>query len=94
MRIRISISFLAYIDQARMTLADLCRYKFQVWDKKLPESRTLKAIWADRFFTLRNHVIHGDTVHANGIAAGPKLFSPPKLGPWRAKSLSLLDGPG
>ncbi|MEX2109830.1 MAG: hypothetical protein WD802_04445 [Gemmatimonadaceae bacterium] len=41
------------------------RYKYQVWDKKVSESRTLKAIWADRFFTLRNHVIHGDAVHPN-----------------------------
>ena len=26
------------------------------------EARTLHAIWADRFYTLRNHIIHGEVV--------------------------------
>lgn len=32
--------------------------------KKLPEKRSLKAIWADSYYTLRNHIIHGEIVRA------------------------------
>jgi hypothetical protein len=38
------------------------RYKYQVRSRRVPESRTLKGIWADRFYTLRNHIIHGERV--------------------------------
>lgn len=46
-------------------------YTFEMWDKKhqkmvrKPETRTIKAMWADRFYTLRNHIIHGNSVHAS-----------------------------
>lgn len=40
------------------------RYKIEVGNRTQDESRTLKGIWADRFFTVRNHIIHGNVVHA------------------------------
>lgn len=39
------------------------RHKFEAWGKLMSDTRTLKGIWADRFYTLRNALIHGDTVH-------------------------------
>jgi hypothetical protein len=38
------------------------RYKFQMGDRKVWESRTIKGIWADRLYTLRNHIAHGETI--------------------------------
>jgi len=38
------------------------RYKYEVPGEKVSESRSLKGIWADRFYTLRNHIIHGEPV--------------------------------
>jgi hypothetical protein len=38
------------------------RYKFQAGNRTLAETRTLAAIWADRFYTLRNHIAHGETI--------------------------------
>jgi hypothetical protein len=38
------------------------RYKFQAGNRMLEETRTLAAIWADRFYTLRNHIAHGETI--------------------------------
>jgi hypothetical protein len=34
-------------------------YESRIGKKKQKESRTIKGIWADRFYTLRNHIIHG-----------------------------------
>lgn len=56
----------AFKDQVETLLRDSgerrYRYKFEQGNKKMPETRTLKAIWADRFFTLRNHIAHGQTI--------------------------------
>jgi hypothetical protein len=38
------------------------RYTFEVRGGKRVETRSLKGIWADRFYTLRNHLIHGEPV--------------------------------
>ena len=38
------------------------RYKYESRGKLKPDTRTQKGIWADRFFTLRNHMIHGERV--------------------------------
>jgi hypothetical protein len=38
------------------------RYKFETSSGLKPDARSLKGIWADRFYTLRNHVIHGEEV--------------------------------
>lgn len=38
------------------------RYKYEVRGSKHPDSRTQKGIWADRFYMLRNRIIHGDPV--------------------------------
>lgn len=41
------------------------RYKFEAWKgKQEVEERTEKGIWADRFYTLRNHIIHGHKVRS------------------------------
>ena len=46
-------------------------YKFEVPNGKRSESRTVKGIWADRFYTLRNHIIHGARVrHAEYLFRG------------------------
>lgn len=37
-------------------------YTFENHGRRVPDMRTLKGIWADRFYTLRNHIIHGETV--------------------------------
>lgn len=45
-------------------------YKYEVYDsrqqrnimKAAKNKQTLKGIWANRFYALRNHIIHGDTV--------------------------------
>jgi hypothetical protein len=34
-------------------------YYYESLRGKVKESRTIKGIWADRFYTLRNHIIHG-----------------------------------
>jgi len=47
---------LAYCDERRY------RYKYEVRSQKKSETRTIKGIWADRFYTLRNHLIHGNIV--------------------------------
>lgn len=39
-------------------------YTYEVHGKKERERRTRKGIWADKFYTLRNHVIHGDKIRA------------------------------
>ena len=41
------------------------RYKYETRGGLVPESRTQKGIWADRFYTLRNHIIHGERVSAS-----------------------------
>jgi hypothetical protein len=38
------------------------RYKYEVPSGKKEEALSLKGIWADRFYTLRNHIIHGERV--------------------------------
>lgn len=38
------------------------RYRFEVRKSRKEEARSLKGIWADRFYTLRNHIIHGEPV--------------------------------
>lgn len=38
------------------------RYKFDTPGGLKPDARSLKGIWADRFYTLRNHIIHGEQV--------------------------------
>lgn len=38
------------------------RYKYEVPNGHRVEVRTLQGIWADRFYTLRNHIIHGEVV--------------------------------
>lgn len=40
------------------------RYKYQVHSSKRMESRTIKGIWADRFYTLRNRLIHGQSIRS------------------------------
>jgi len=37
-------------------------YKYQVHASRKTEVRSVKGIWADRFYTLRNHLIHGETI--------------------------------
>jgi hypothetical protein len=37
-------------------------YSFEVHETTAMESRTTVGIWADRFYTLRNHIIHGHIV--------------------------------
>jgi len=37
-------------------------YTFESYGRRVPDTRTLKGIWADRFYTLRNHIIHGAAV--------------------------------
>ena len=37
-------------------------YRFEVPAGRQVERRTLKGLWADRFYTLRNHIIHGEEV--------------------------------
>ena len=37
-------------------------YKYETRNNKIPETRTIKGYWADRFYTLRNHIIHGHKV--------------------------------
>lgn len=34
-------------------------YYYEVGREKRKEKRTIKGIWADKFYTLRNHIIHG-----------------------------------
>jgi hypothetical protein len=34
-------------------------YYYENRGKKKKELRTIKGIWADKFYTLRNHIIHG-----------------------------------
>jgi len=41
------------------------RYTFEMGNKKVRESRSLKVMWADRFYSLRNHIIHGAFVSRN-----------------------------
>jgi hypothetical protein len=41
------------------------QYKFETRKTRRAESRSLKGIWADRFYTLRNHLIHGAVVRTN-----------------------------
>lgn len=43
-------------------------YKFEVPNGKRADSRTVKGIWADRFYTLRNHIIHGRRVAGSEYA--------------------------
>jgi uncharacterized protein YraI len=66
------------------------RYSFEMYDKtqnkmvRHPETRTIKAMWAaDRFYTLRNHIIHGNKVRASEyrfrgkqhhLAIAPRFF--------------------
>lgn len=38
------------------------RYKFEHYDKLKDDIGTIHQIWADRFYTLRNHIIHGDNI--------------------------------
>lgn len=38
------------------------RYKYERYGKLVLETRTIKGIWADRFYTLRNHIVHGENV--------------------------------
>ncbi len=38
------------------------RYKYETISKKKWEVGTRHKMWADRFYTLRNHIIHGETV--------------------------------
>jgi hypothetical protein len=40
-------------------------YYYEVRNRKVRERRPLKVIWADRFYTLRNHIIHGLTVKSD-----------------------------
>lgn len=37
-------------------------YVFRIWDQKHRESRTIFGIWADRFYQLRNSIVHGDVL--------------------------------
>jgi len=37
-------------------------YSYESKSGRKKGHRTLKGIWADRFYTLRNHIIHGDVV--------------------------------
>jgi len=37
-------------------------YRYEARAGSRREHRTLKGIWADRFYTLRNHIIHGEDV--------------------------------
>lgn len=37
-------------------------YKYEVRRQRHREARSLKGIWADRFYALRNHIIHGRDV--------------------------------
>jgi hypothetical protein len=37
-------------------------YFFEAGSRKIKEGRTIKGIWADRFYTLRNYIIHGNVV--------------------------------
>lgn len=59
------------------------RYKFEAHSKRVAESRTLKAMWADRFYTLRNHIIHGKRIrngeyrfrgHQHHLVIAPMFF--------------------
>lgn len=45
------------------------RYKYETRHGRRTESRTRIGIWADRFYTLRNHLIHG-----NGVPKGEYEF--------------------
>jgi hypothetical protein len=38
-------------------------YHYEVPNAMKEETRNLKVMWADRFYTLRNHIIHGQEVH-------------------------------
>lgn len=38
------------------------RYKFEIGQGRKAEVRSLKGIWADRFYTLRNHIVHGQPI--------------------------------
>jgi hypothetical protein len=40
-------------------------YSYEVFGKRQKETRTVKAMWADRFYTLRNHIIHGNKLNAS-----------------------------
>lgn len=35
-------------------------YKYSAWGQKRQESRTVFGLWADRFYQLRNHIVHGE----------------------------------
>lgn len=41
------------------------KYTFELGKKKDVETRSLKVMWADRFYSLRNHIIHGAFVSRN-----------------------------
>lgn len=41
-------------------------YKYETKGRRVRESRTIRGYWADRFYTLRNHIIHGETVRDSG----------------------------
>lgn len=38
------------------------RYKYETYNNKVWETSTKQVMWADRFYTLRNHIIHGKTI--------------------------------
>ncbi|MEO6067154.1 MAG: hypothetical protein ABIQ41_04115 [Gemmatimonadales bacterium] len=38
------------------------RFKYEVFGRLKEEQRSVKGMWADRFYTLRNHLVHGHLV--------------------------------
>lgn len=43
------------------------RYSYETRVGKTKETRSRKAIWADSYYTLRNHIIHGDKVRTEDL---------------------------
>jgi len=46
----------------------LYKHYYETLSGKRPEFRSKKAIWADIYYTLRNHIIHGSKVKPNDFA--------------------------